>query len=84
MEPATNRIKRLLDMLSSYSFNLYYINGKDMVLSDFMLRQPGDSRDPHQIIPISFNMKEILKRYYQNIVKTHLWYRLDHKLSLEV
>ena len=34
MEPATNRIKRLLELLSSYPFNLYYIKGKDMVLSD--------------------------------------------------
>ena len=32
MEPATNRIKRLLEILSSYSFNLYYIKGKDMIL----------------------------------------------------
>ena len=57
MEPITNRIKRLLEVLSSYSFNLYYIKGKDMVLSDFLSRQPGDKSDPHQIIPISFNMK---------------------------
>ena len=35
MEPATNRIKRLLEILSSYSFNLYYIKGKDVVWSDF-------------------------------------------------
>ena len=35
MEPATNRIKRLLEVSSSYSFNLYYIKGKDMVLSDY-------------------------------------------------
>ena len=35
MEPATNRIKRLLEVLSAYYFNLYYIKGKDMVLSDF-------------------------------------------------
>ena len=28
MEPATNRIKRLLELLSSYSFNLYYIKEK--------------------------------------------------------
>ena len=27
-EPATTRIKRLLEILSSYSFNLYYIKGK--------------------------------------------------------
>ena len=39
MEPATNRIKRLLELLHSYSFNLYYIKGKDTVLSDFLLRQ---------------------------------------------
>ena len=31
-EPATARIKRLLELLSPYSFNLYYIKGKDMVL----------------------------------------------------
>ena len=31
VEPATTRIKRL------YSFNLYYMKGKDMILSDFYL-----------------------------------------------
>ena len=34
MEPATTRIKRLLELISSYSFNLYYMKGKDMILSD--------------------------------------------------
>ena len=37
-----------------------------MVLSDFLSRQPGDKSDPHQIIPISFNIKEMLKENYQN------------------
>ena len=69
MELATNRIKRLFKILSSYSFNLYYIKGKDMVLSDFLSRQPGDNHDPHQIIPISFNIREILKSNYQDVVK---------------
>ena len=36
MELATTRIKRLLELISSYSFNLYYMKGKDMVLSDFL------------------------------------------------
>ena len=36
MEPANTRIKRLLDLISSYSFNLYYMKGKDMVLFDFL------------------------------------------------
>ena len=36
-EPATPRIKRLLELISSYSFNLYYIKGMDMILSDFFI-----------------------------------------------
>ena len=68
MEPATNRIKRLLKILSSYSFNLYYINGKDMILSDFLSRQIKDDSDPHEIIPISFNIREILQENYHNII----------------
>ena len=28
MEPATTRIKRLLELISSYSFNLYYMKEK--------------------------------------------------------
>ena len=34
MEPVTTRIKRLLELISSYSLNLYYMKGKDMILSD--------------------------------------------------
>ena len=37
VELATTRIKRLLELISSYSFNLYYMKGKDMILSDFLL-----------------------------------------------
>ena len=36
MELATTRIKRLLELISSYSFNLYCMKGKDMILSDFL------------------------------------------------
>ena len=60
VEPATTRIKRLLEVLSSYSFNLYYINGKFMVLSDLLLRQRVDDSDSHEIILISFSMKNVL------------------------
>ena len=35
-EPATTRIKQLLELISSYSFNLYYMKGKDIILSDFL------------------------------------------------
>ena len=40
-----------------------------MVLSDFLSRQVEDDSDPHEIIPISFNIKEVLKENYQNMVK---------------
>ena len=56
VELATNRIKRLLELLSTYSFNLYYIKGKDMILSDFLSRQDISDEDTREIIPISFNM----------------------------
>ena len=36
VEPATTRIKRLLELISSYSFNLDYMVGKDMILSDYL------------------------------------------------
>ena len=70
-EPATIRIKRLLELISSYSFNLYYIKGKDMVLSDFLSRQNNDYSNPHEIIPISFNMHKVLYENYYNI-ENHL------------
>ena len=68
MEPATNRMKRLLEVLHSYSFNLYYIKGKDMILSDFLSRHIEDDSNLHEIIPISFNIQEILQENYHNMV----------------
>ena len=66
-EPAATRIKRLLEVLSSYSFNLYYIKGKDMVLSDFLSRQKTDTSNPHEIFPISFNLRQILHENYYRL-----------------
>ena len=66
-EPATIRIKRLLELISSYSFNLYYIKGKDMVLSDFLSRQNNDDSNSPEIIPISFNMHKVLQENYYKI-----------------
>ena len=63
-EPAVTRIKRLLELISSYSFYLYYMKGKDMVLSDFLSRQKHDDSNPHEIIPISFNMYNALYEMY--------------------
>ena len=63
-EPATTRIKRLLELLSPYSFNLYYIKGKDMVLSNFLSRQQTDDSNPHELIPISFSLRDQVSNYF--------------------
>ena len=66
-EPATTRIKRLLELLSPYSFNLYYIKGKDMVLSDFLSRQKTDDSNPHELIPISFMLRNQIDNHFYRI-----------------
>ena len=72
MEPATNRIKRLLEVLGSYSFNQYYIKGKDMVFSDYLSRHMGDKSNPHEVIPISFDMRENSLKSCQNKAQGHI------------
>ena len=61
LELETTRIKRLLELISSYSFNLYYIKGKDMILSDFLSQQDNDDTNPNEIIPILFDMYKVWK-----------------------
>ena len=61
VELATTRIKRLLELISSYSFNLHYMKGMDTILSDFLSWQKNDTSNPSEIIPISFNIYSILE-----------------------
>ena len=60
-EPATTRIMRLLDRLSAYSFNLYYVKGRDMILADYLSRHRTRDKDPSELIPISFCSLEIYR-----------------------
>ena len=73
-ESATAKIKRLLELIISYSFNLYHIEGKYMILSDFLPRQVHDDSNPHKKIPISFNMHNVLCEKYYNIGKTEKYF----------
>ena len=66
-QPATPRIKILLELRSSYSFNLYYIRGKDMILNDFLSRQTYDDSNPHEVIPIWLNTYNTLNENYYTI-----------------
>ena len=49
--PATTRIMRLLEILSGYAFNLYFVKGKDMKISDFLSRIDVDRGNPGVILP---------------------------------
>ena len=67
-EPATTRIMRLLDRLSAYSFNLYYVKGRDMILSDYLSRHRQKDLDPSELIPISF----CCLKTYRNIIENRI------------
>ena len=72
-EPTTTQIKRLLELLSPYSFNLYYIKGKDMFLSHFLSRQKMDDSNPHELIPILFSLKSQVNDHF---------YHIDNEINL--
>ena len=66
-EPAT-RIMRLLDRLPAYSFNLYYVKGRDMILADYLSRHRQKDLDPTELIPISFCCMQI----YRDLLDEHI------------
>ena len=64
---------RLLELIGSYIFNLYYIKGKDISLSDFLSRENNGDSNPHEIITISFNMHKVLHENYYDIDLVVSW-----------
>ena len=38
-----------------------------MVLSDFLSRQKSDDSNPHEIIPISFSIRNVLHKSYYSL-----------------
>ena len=66
-EPTTTRKKRVFEVLSSNSFNLYSIKEKNMILSEFVSRQKHDDSDPHEIILVSYILQNVLHTRYYNI-----------------
>ena len=45
---------RLLDRLAAYSFNLYYVKGRDMIMADYLSHHQTKDSDTSGLIPISF------------------------------
>ena len=62
-EPATTRIMRLLDRLSAYSFNLYYVKGRDMILSDYLSKHRQKDLGPSELTPISFCCLKVYRSF---------------------
>ena len=65
--PTTDRITRLLEGLNQFTFHLYYVKGKDMILCDFLSRVAVDDSDPMDLIPIAFNVYDLLQDHYARI-----------------
>ena len=56
-EPPTLRLKKLIENLSEYKFDIYFLKGKEMHISDFLSRHPDDEDSPNEIIPIALCCK---------------------------
>ena len=83
VEPATTRIKRLSEVLSSHSFNLYYIKGKYMILSDFLSRQKVNDGNPCKIISISFSLRTVLQDKYYSLEEENERYMIQTRSQMK-
>ena len=69
--PATNRIAHILNDLAGFNFILYYVKGRDLLLTDFLSRTSTDYSDPHQLQYISFERRTILAALYKDNVNSY-------------
>ena len=58
-ELPTLRLKKLIENLSEYKFDIYFLKDKEMHISDFLSRHPDDEDSPNEIIPIAFMLREL-------------------------
>ena len=58
-EPPTLRLKKLIENLSEYKFDIYFLKGKEMHISVFLSRHPDDEDSSNEIIPIAFMLQEL-------------------------
>ena len=77
--PTSQRIVRLLDLLSKFKFSLFYVKGKDMIPADFLCRIAIDGGDPSEVIPISFYYLIILKDHFSHFLNKFLIATRNHQ-----
>ena len=58
-EPPTLRLKKLIENISEYKVDIYFLKGKEMHISDFLSRHPDDEDSLNEIIPNAFMLQEL-------------------------
>ena len=58
-EPPTLRLKKLIENLNEYIFDIYFLKDKEMHISDFLSRHPDNEDSCNEIIPIIFMMRKL-------------------------
>ena len=58
-EPPTLRLKKLIENLSEYKFDIYFLKGKEMHISGFLSRHPDEENSPNEIISFAFMLQEL-------------------------
>ena len=48
------RLKEIVPKIFEYTFKLYYVKGKDLILADYFSRIAADKSNPNECMPISF------------------------------
>ena len=60
-EPSTVRPKKLNEDVSNYTFKIKFMRGKDMIVLDSLSMHPSHALTcPYEIIPISYEIKDLL------------------------
>ena len=54
-----------------------------MILSDFLSRQNVDDGNPHEIIPISFNLRTVLQDKYYNLEGANERYMIQTRSQMK-
>ena len=73
-ESATTRKMRLLDRLSAYNFNLYYVKDRDMILPNYLSRHRQKYLDPSELIPISFCCLKVYRGFIADKIGKDIFY----------
>ena len=64
-EPPTLRLQKLVEHLMDYKFNIKFLKGKEMYVTDFLSRHPVDGKfeSPNEIFPVAPLLKDATEEW---------------------